>query len=79
MKRVVAFFGGVGVHRLTALVIVLFVGIQGFLSVHGTDVGLDANSASYALGIAGGVVIVARELVVPVLLPFFDGLFGANK
>lgn len=80
VKAIVDFFGRPEVHRAAAATVVALVAIQGFISVHGVDFGLDQNSIQTIVGVIGGATVVARELVNPVILPFIKALLtGASN
>ncbi len=77
MNKVFAVLGSIELHRVAALVAVVFVAVQGFIAANGTQFGLDAVSLQTALSVVGGIVVVAREFNNPAVLPFVKALFGA--
>jgi hypothetical protein len=75
VDKVVAFVSSPVVHRVAAALAVAFVGVQGFVAVHGVDFGLDANTVQTVSAVLGGLVVVAHEFVSPVIVPFITALF----
>lgn len=79
VSRVVAFVGSVEVHRVATAVAAVAVGLVGIVKTQGTDLGLDDATIQTLVGAFGVVIVAAREVASPVILPFILAIFKSQN